>query len=457
IRGFRIELGEIQVVLAKHPSVAQAAVIVREDSPGDKRLAAYVVPAANAHWDAAELRRHAASMLPDYMVPSAIIGLDALPLTPNGKLDRKALPAPDIALDADGRNPRTPHEEVLCDLFAEVLGLRRVGIDDSFFELGGHSLLAVRLISRIREALGRELSIAVLFEAPTVSGLAERMELDRDSGNSALQVLLPLRTHGEEIPLFCVHPAGGLSWCYAGLMKHLGVNYPIYGLQARGIAQAEELPQTLDEMTADYIRHIRMIQPQGPYRLLGWSLGGNVAHAMAVQLQEEGEEVAFLAMLDAYPSHYLPIRGEPDEEEALTALLALGGYDRDSIGDEPLTIASAIRILRSDSSALATLDEATIMNLKVTYENSVRLLGAYVPRRYDGDLLFFRSTIIPDWFDPIEPEMWIPYVGGRIERHDIACRHKDLCQPGPLTEIGASILQKLQNASSRNAASEVHV
>ncbi|MCY7483275.1 amino acid adenylation domain-containing protein [Paenibacillus alvei] len=457
IRGFRIELGEIQAVLAKHPSVAQAAVIVREDNPGDKRLAAYVVPAANAPWDAVELRRHAASMLPDYMVPSAIIGLDALPLTPNGKLDRKALPAPDIVLDADGRNPRTPHEEVLCDLFAEVLGLRRVGIDDSFFELGGHSLLAVRLISRIREALGRELSIAVLFEAPTVSGLAERMELDRDSGNSALQVLLPLRTHGEEIPLFCVHPAGGLSWCYAGLMKHLGVNYPIYGLQARGIAQAEKLPQTLDEMTADYIRHIRLIQPQGPYRLLGWSLGGNVAHAMAVQLQEEGEEIAFLAMLDAYPSHYLPIRGEPDEEEALTALLALGGYDRDSIGDEPLTIASAIRILRSDSSALATLDEATIMNLKVTYENSVRLLGAYVPRRYEGDLLFFRSTIIPDWFDPIEPEMWIPYVGGRIERHDIACRHKDLCQPGPLAEIGASILEKLRNASSRKDVSEMHV
>ncbi|MBN3525209.1 amino acid adenylation domain-containing protein [Paenibacillus apiarius] len=444
IRGFRIEPGEIEAVIARHPGVAQAAVVVREDQPGDKRLAAYVVFALGANLEPADLRRHAASILPDYMVPAAIIGMDALPLTPNGKLDRKALPAPDISLALDGRNPRTPQEEVLCDLFAEVLGMRRVGIDDSFFELGGHSLLAVRLISRIREAMGRELSIAVLFEAPTAAGLAER--LDMGGGHSALQVLLPLRTHGAQLPLFCVHPAGGLSWCYAGLMKHLGMDYPIYGLQARGIAEAEELPNTLEEMTADYIRHIRSVQPAGPYRLLGWSLGGNVAHAMAVQLQAEGEEVAFLAMLDAYPSHYLPIRGEPDEEEALTALLALGGYDRDSIGDVPLNIASAIQILRSDSSALATLDEATIMNLKTTYENSVRLLGAYVPRRFEGDLLFFRSTIIPDWFDPIEPDMWVPYIGGQIERHDIACRHKDLCQPGPLAEIGGRILVKLQAA-----------
>ncbi|WP_110933222.1 amino acid adenylation domain-containing protein [Paenibacillus bouchesdurhonensis] len=443
IRGFRIELGEIEAVLSSYPGVEQVAVIAREDQPGDSRLAAYIVAAGcSADIIPAELRRHAASLLPEYMVPSAFIQLDLLPLTPNGKLDRKALPAPEFSLLADGRGPRTPQEEVLCDLFAEVLGLPRVGIDDGFFELGGHSLLAVRLMSRVRETMGRELGIGLLFEAPTVAGLAEK--LYSDQGGSALQVLLPLRAEGGEIPLFCVHPAGGLSWCYAGLMKHLGMDYPIYGLQARGIAEAEQYPRTLEEMTADYLAQIRSVQPKGPYRLLGWSFGGNVAQAMAVQLQREGEEVAFLAMLDAFPSHYLPLRGEASEDEALIALLALGGYDPDSIKDGPLNIARAIEILRSDGSALASLDEEIILNLKNTYENSVRLLSVFVPEKFEGNLLFFHSTIIPDWFDPIEPEMWAPYIGGQIERHDIACRHKDLCQPGPLEEIGRVLLAKLQ-------------
>ena len=179
IRGFRIELGEIEAVLVRHSGVAQAAVIVREDQPGDKRLVAYVVPAPDgeAALEIAALRRHAAASLPDYMVPSAIVVIKVLPLTPNGKLDRKALPAPEIQLSVDGRAPRNPQEQILCDLFAEVLGLRSVSIDDSFFELGGHSLLAVRLMSRIREAMGIEPGIGILFESATVAGLAERLEM----------------------------------------------------------------------------------------------------------------------------------------------------------------------------------------------------------------------------------------------------------------------------------------
>ncbi|WP_420977009.1 amino acid adenylation domain-containing protein [Bacillus vallismortis] len=442
IRGFRIELGEIEAALVQHSQLEDAAVIVREDQPGDKRLAAYVIPSSEETFNPAELRKSAAERLPDYMVPSAFVAMEELPLTPNGKLDRKALPAPDFTAAVTGRGPRTPQEEILCDLFMEVLHLPRVGIDDRFFDVGGHSLLAVQLMSRIREALGVELSIGVLFEAPTVAGLAERLEMG--SSQSALDVLLPLRTSGDKPPLFCVHPAGGLSWCYAGLMTNVGTDYPIYGLQARGIGQREELPKTLDDMAADYIEQIRTVQPKGPYHLLGWSLGGNVIQAMATQLQHQGEEISLLVMLDAYPNHFLPIKEAPDDEEALIALLALGGYDPDSLGDKPLDFETAIEILRRDGSALASLDESVILNLKNTYVNSVGILGSYKPKTFRGNVLFFRSTIIPEWFDPIEPDSWKPYINGQIEQIDIDCRHKDLCQPEPLAQIGKVLAVKLE-------------
>ncbi|MCQ9133436.1 non-ribosomal peptide synthetase, partial [Streptomyces hilarionis] len=167
IRGFRIELGEIESAVLDAPDVTQAAVIVREDQPGDPRLTAYLVGG-----DPARVRKHVADVLPAHMVPAAFVALDRLPLTPNGKLDRKALPAPTPSAAAEGRRPRDPREELLAVLFADVLNVDRVGIDDNFFELGGHSLLATRLISRIRSAMGVEVPVRALFETPTVAGLA---------------------------------------------------------------------------------------------------------------------------------------------------------------------------------------------------------------------------------------------------------------------------------------------
>ncbi|WP_344096028.1 amino acid adenylation domain-containing protein, partial [Streptomyces stramineus] len=193
VRGFRIELGEIEAVVAGHPQVADAAVVVREDIPGDQRIVAYV---ATGGVDTAALKSRAAQMLPEYMVPSAFVTLDALPLTPNGKLDRRALPAPDLAGPAGSRRPRSPREEILCGLFAEVLGAAVVGIDDDFFDLGGHSLLAMRLISRVRTVLGVEPAVRDLFEAPTVARLAARL----DGAAGARAALAPVE-RPERVPL----------------------------------------------------------------------------------------------------------------------------------------------------------------------------------------------------------------------------------------------------------------
>ena len=174
IRGLRIELGEIEAVLAGHPAVLAAVVLVREDQPGDRRLVAYPVVGSSTPVTADELRDHLAARLPDYLVPHAYVLLDALPVTPAGKVDTRALPAPPTAATT-GRAPRTPQEEILCGLFGELLGLPTVGVDDNFFAIGGHSLLAVRLINRVREALGSELDVRDIFLTPTPAGLVGQL------------------------------------------------------------------------------------------------------------------------------------------------------------------------------------------------------------------------------------------------------------------------------------------
>ncbi|MFJ1747310.1 amino acid adenylation domain-containing protein [Streptomyces sp. NPDC088116] len=449
LRGFRIELGEVEAVVDRHPDVARAAVIVREDRPGDQRLVAYVIAEQGAELPpTAVLRQHVAADLPEYMVPAAFVPLDALPLTPNRKLDRGALPAPDLGAGTGGRPPRTQQERLLCELFAEVLGARRVSIDDGFFDLGGHSLLATRLIGRVRSTFGVDIALRTLFEAPTVAELARRLDGaggEGDDAQGAFEVLLPLRRGGNRPPLFCVHPASGFSWSYAGLMRHLGPDHPIYGLQSRGIAEPGELPTTVQEIAADYLKQMRTVQPTGPYLLLGWSFGGLVAHAIADQLQREGEKVALLAMLDSFPR----LRAESmddvlSQREFLAGMLELAGYDRESLGEEPLEYARVTEILRQQDGVLGSLEERHVAALHEVFENNSRIARGHVPGMYVGDVLFFEAELGKP-ADAPGPQVWAPFLEGSIDSHPVKATHDDLTRPGPLAEIGAILADRLRD------------
>jgi len=251
LRGFRIEPGEIEAALARQPGVAQAAVIAREDA-GDKRLVGYVVPAAGADVEASWLRQALGRSLPDYMVPAAIVVLDALPLTPNGKLDRRALPAPEFRPTVS-RLARSPQEEILCGLFAEVLGLERVGIDDNFFALGGHSLLATKLISRVRSTLGVEVSIRSLFECPSVAELAQRL-VDAQAARVGLAAV----SRPAEIPLSF---AQRRLW-FLDRLEGAGATYTMpMAVRLRGALDRRALEAALGDVVARH-ESLRTIFPE---------------------------------------------------------------------------------------------------------------------------------------------------------------------------------------------------
>ncbi|EST38285.1 hypothetical protein N566_08185, partial [Streptomycetaceae bacterium MP113-05] len=425
LRGVRIEPGEVEQALAAHPAAGQVVAVLREDLPGDKRLVCYVVPRTGESVTEAELLATARAALPEHLVPSTVVLLDSLPLTVNGKPDRAALPAPHRpGRPGEGRRPRNAREEVLCGLFAEILGVPRVGIDDNFFTLGGHSLLGIRLVSRVRTVLGIERSVRDLFRSPSPAGLLGAPD---DGSAGAMGVLMPLSARGARRPLFCVHPGTGVGWAYAGLARHLGDDQPLYALQARVLSEPAHRPGSVEEMADDYLERIRQVQPWGPYRLLGWSFGGIVAHAMAVRLRETGEQVELLALMDVHQTGPGSVSVLPPEETAPA-----------DTGD----IGAAVERIRHEDPVLGGFTSSEIRSVLRASETHAALMARHVPGVAESGAVFFTARRRG------EPEgtlaaTWTPFLEGIIENHTVESGHLLMAEQEPLAHIGRIISGKL--------------
>jgi amino acid adenylation domain-containing protein len=434
IRGYRIEPAEIEQVLLTDPEVAQARVEHRRVGE-TAHLVAYVVPVEDGEISAAGLRRRVAELLPDYMIPAAVVVIGRFPLTANGKVDQSALPAPRFVARGSGAAPRTPQEEVLCRLFAEVLVLPAVGIDDNFFELGGDSLLAARLASRIRVTLGNDLLAASVVEARTPARLARILGLDRRE--AALEMVLPLRTSGSRPPLFCVHPAGGIGWSYAGLLPHLDAEQPVYGIQASGLTASSPPSRDMEEMLDRYLTAIRGVRRTGPYRLLGWSFGGLVAHSLAARLREQGERVEFLALLDTHPWMPPRLRHEGTEAELLADLLHFINLPSDEAVTGPISRSTVLGMARREGSALASLDDATIGRIVEVFAANYEVLRSHTPPTFNGDAHLF--TAVRGDRDGLSATAWQPFVKGEVHEHKVECEHRDMGRAVPMARIGSTV------------------
>ncbi|MGD1257808.1 amino acid adenylation domain-containing protein, partial [Mycobacterium seoulense] len=408
IRGYRIELGEVQAALARLDGVDQAVVIAREDRPGDKRLVGYITGTA----DPAEARTALAGRLPVYMVPAAVLGLDALPLTPNGKLDARALPAPEYAGGAY-RAPTNATEEILAGIFAQVLGAERVGVEDSFFDLGGDSISAMRLIATINANLAVNLAVRTLFDAPTVRSLSQRLVTD----TSPAQDVVPVQTlkRGAGVPLFCIHPAGGVSWPYQVLGDYL--DCPIVGIQQvrRG---GESAPRSIREMAENYADRLQEVYPSGPYHLLGWSFGGVVAHELAVELQRRGCVVTRLILLDAQP--------------AIDDGVTLPG---DALGEDQL----------AQGPRSGRLLDLLAENLR----ENVERYRAHRPRVFNGDVTVFCAAQDAGDRGGSLSRSWRPHVAGEVLTYAIECGHDDMLTSESVGLYGQRLRRSLALAERR--------
>ncbi|MGW5285435.1 amino acid adenylation domain-containing protein, partial [Rhodococcus pyridinivorans] len=431
LRGQRIEPGEIEAVLRGRTGIERAAVVVRHE-----QLVAFVgANSTDVVIDGDLVRAELASLLPAYMVPAQIVELHEWPTTSSGKLDRNALP--DVEHVArEFVAPVGELERIVAKAFAEILDVDRVGRDDDFFELGGNSLSVMRLTAVLGAELGVEVPVRVVFTGSTVSALAERVGLGRRTGfdtgiDDAVRVVLPLRP-GTGTPLFCVHPMIGLAWAYSALVPYLDRDVPLYGLQTPVLTDDGPIPSSLDEYIDRYAREIVATQPEGPYRIAGWSLGGLLAHGVAVRLQQQGHRVESLVMLDCLPE---PPDGEGSgfaghlHSELAAMGIPMGAAD--SMAD--LSDEALVAVLEAVDGAKVGLTVDRLRRVFEALATGQSLAARYRPGRFDGDVVFLQST------DPKTADaksIWAPYVAGTISVHETGVAHEEMLSPDSIGRVG---------------------
>ncbi|MFV0679326.1 amino acid adenylation domain-containing protein [Ottowia sp.] len=454
LRGLRVELGEIEAALQATGLVARAEVLLRKDEGHQDggRLVAYVQAAPESGHTGdlpSALRQHLAARLPDYMVPTAIVAMADWPVTANGKLDRRALPAPTLEGAAIGRALTTPTEQALAALFTELLHLppnTPIGSDADFFSLGGDSLSAVQLLLLIEERWHRNPGLGTLFEAPTIAALATAIDSEQVRFDSGLQPLIQLATGDHtQPPLFVIHPAGGIAWGYRLLARAVARAAPsrsVWGLQSPALNPNEPLPASITALAETYAERVVALQPDGLVHLAGWSVGGILAQAMAVALEQRGRPVGLVALLDAYPADCWRNEPEPTPQQALRALLAIAGYDPEG-HPELQTQDQLIAFLRAGDSALGHLPPEALTGVVRVVTDTNRLIRQHPHRAMTGTLTHVRAALDHASQPQMQPDAWAPYAQD-IERLSVPLQHAHMTGPEATALIAPMLLERMQ-------------
>jgi amino acid adenylation domain-containing protein len=462
IRGFRIELGEIEAVLEQHASVQHAVVASREDTSGDQRLVAYVVPKTHDGVTSDELRSHLKQSLPDYMMPSAFVQLGTLPLTPNGKIDRKALPAPDFAdLQAD-RNyvaPRNSIEVKLAHLWEEVLGIRPIGVTTSFFDLGGRSLLAARLFMRITQDFGRDLPISTLFRAPTVEQLAQELQPQKAPGNSSS--LIAIQRSGSKPPFFCVHGGEGSTLFLHRFAREMGPEQPFYAFEAEGLDGREFRRTSVKDMAAHFMSQMTEVQPDGPYRIGGYCFGGLVAFEMAQQLQARGEKPEIVGLFSA-PLRFNRLTATPQKKAAEHAsgadrLKRLLLSPRKALGWRVAALGEKIRsrMHSATCSLFLTAGLKIPQSMRTLYivRTLQRAEEQYIPQKYPGTIVLFCGGGLEENAD--DPRLGWDGLANEIEHYEIGepgqRSRRDIMNEPLVSELARQLSARLEQSGGTSA------